>query len=211
MHGENIQAYGLWSLVLINAALFLFFIFSFFMPMKKREWRSMGVTAAYFVALFTEMYGFPLTIYLISGYLGSKYPVLDPFSHANGHLWITLFGGGVTAMNVIHLVSNGMVLIGFFIMWKGWKQVHSSNGQLVTTGLYAYARHPQYTALFIVVAGMFIQWPSIATVLMAPVLAVVYYRLSRREEKEMIHHFGDRYKEYIEKTPMFLPALLRRQ
>lgn len=108
--------------------------------------------------------------------------------------------------NNIHLISNGMVIIGFYMMWKGWKLVHSGSGDLVTSGLYGYVRHPQYTALFIVVTGMFIQWPSIATVLMAPVLAVVYYRLSRREEKDMINHFGDKYKEYMTRTPMFLPA-----
>lgn len=205
MHGENIQAYGLWILVIINAALFVFFIFSFLMPMKKREWRSMGVTTAFFVALFTEMYGFPLTIYLLTGLLGNKYPALDPFSHANGHLWVTFFGGDVLAMNVIHVVSNGMVLFGFFIMWKGWKLVHSGSGELVTSGLYGYTRHPQYTGLFIVIVGMFIQWPSIATVIMAPVLVTVYYRLSRREEKEMIEYFGDKYREYMSRTPMFLP------
>ncbi len=206
MHGENIPfAYGLWSLVVVNIALFAFFILSFLAPLKKREWRSMGATLAFFVALFTEMYGFPLTIYILTGILGSKYPVLNPFSHASGHLWLTFFGGGPAMMTVIHLISNGLVIIGFVIMWKGWKLIHGAKGGLVTEGPYAYVRHPQYSGLFLVMIGMLIQWPTLITTLMFPVLFVVYYRLSRREESEMIILHGDEYKKYMEKTQMFIP------
>ncbi len=209
MHGENIQAYGLWSLVIMNVALFVFFILSFLAPIKKREWRTMGVTTAFFVALFTEMYGFPLTVYILTSSLGAKYPALDPFSHANGHLWVAFFGGGETMMNIIHLISNGMVVIGFFVMWKGWRLIHSAGDELVISGLYSYARHPQYTGLFIVIAGMFIQWPTIITVVMAPFLILIYYRLSRKEEKDMIENFGDEYREYMKRTPMFIPGFVK--
>ncbi len=206
MHGENISfAYGFWSLVVVNIALFVFFILSFLTPLKKREWRSMGVTIAFFVALFTEMYGFPLTIYILTALLGSKYPALNPFSHASGHLWLTFFGGGAAMMTVIHIISNGLVIIGFAIMWKGWKLIHAAKTGLVTDGPYAYIRHPQYSGLFIVMIGMLIQWPTIITALMFPVLIFVYYRLSKREESEMIKIFGDEYKRYMEKTPMFVP------
>lgn len=212
MHGEDIPfAYGFWSLVVVNVALFVFFILSFLTPIKKREWRSMGVTIAFFVALFTEMYGFPLTIYILTGILGSKYPALNPFSHASGHLWLTFFGGGPAMMNVIHIVSNGLVIIGFAIMWNGWKLIHSAKGELVTGGPYAYVRHPQYSGLFIVMIGMLIQWPTIITALMFPVLIFVYYRLSKREESEMIKLFGEEYKRFMEKTPMFVPRLGERR
>ena len=181
MHGENVPyAYGFWSLVVVNVVLFAFFILSFLTPVKKREWRSMSVTIAFFVALFTEMYGFPLTIYILTGILGSKYPALNPFSHASGHLWLTFFGGGPTMMVLIHLISNTFVLIGFVIMWKGWKLIHSAKGGLVTGGPYAYVRHPQYAGLFLVMIAMLIQWPTIITALMFPVLVFVYYRLSKR-------------------------------
>lgn len=117
MHGEGISyAYGFWSLVVVNIALFEFFILTFLTPIKKREWRSMGATLAFFVALFTEMYGFPLTIYILTGILGSKYPALNPFSHASGHLWLTFLGGGTVMMTIIHLISNGLVIIGFVIL-----------------------------------------------------------------------------------------------
>lgn len=206
MHGEGISyAYGFWSLVVVNVALFAFFLLSFLTPLKKREWRSMGATLAFFVALFTEMYGFPLTIYILTGILGSKYPALNPFSHASGHLWLVLFGGGPAMMTVIHLISNGLAFIGFAIMWKGWSLIHGAKGELVTGGPYAYVRHPQYSGLFLVMIGMLIQWPTIITALMFPVLIFVYYRLSKREESEMIKMFGNEYKSYIGKTPMFVP------
>lgn len=208
MHGENIPyAYGFWFMVLVNVGLFAFFILSFLTPVKKREWRSMGVTLAFFVALFTEMYGFPLTIYILTGILGSKYPALNPFSHAAGHLWLTFFGGGAAMMAIIHLISNGMAFIGFAIMWKGWSLIHGAKGGLVAEGPYAYVRHPQYSGLFLVMISMLIQWPTIITAVMFPVLIFVYYRLSKSEEGEMIELFGDEYRKYAARTPMFVPQL----
>ncbi len=106
MHGENISyGYGFWSLVAFNAAFFILFVVSFLTPLRRREWRSFGVFSAFILALFTEMYGFPLTIYILTAVLGSRYPVFNPFSHASGHLWVVLFGGGTTMMTAIHLVS----------------------------------------------------------------------------------------------------------
>ena len=208
MHGEDVQyAYGLWFLVLVNVGLFAFFLLSFLTPVKKREWRSMGATLAFFVALFTEMYGFPLTIYMLTGILGNKYPALNPFSHASGHLWLVWFGGGPTMMTVIHLLSNTLVFIGFVIMWKGWKVIHGAKGGLVTEGPYAHVRHPQYSGLFLIMIGMLIQWPTIITAFMFPVLLYVYYRLSKREEREVIELFGDEYRHYMKRTPMFIPRL----
>jgi protein-S-isoprenylcysteine O-methyltransferase Ste14 len=206
MHGFGIlYAYGFWSLVLVNTGLFIFFILSFLTPAKKMEWRSMSVTIAFFVALFTEMYGFPLTIYILTGILGNAYPALNPFTHASGHLWVVFFGGGETMLAVVHLISNLLVFIGFVIMWKGWKTVHGAKGELVTDRLYKYVRHPQYSGLFLVMIAMLIQWPTIITALMFPVLVYVYYHLSRREEKEVLNIFGDEYRKYMEKTPMFIP------
>ena len=208
MHGESISyAYGFWSLVIVNIGLFAFFILSFLRPAKKREWRSMGATLAFFVALFTEMYGFPLTIYILTGFLGTKYPALNPFSHASGHLWLTFIGGGAAMMTIIHIISNGLVFIGFMIMWKAWKLIHGAKGELVTEGPYSYVRHPQYAGLFIIMISMLIQWPTIITALMFPILVFAYYRLSKREEGDMIKMFGDEYKRYIERTPMFIPRL----
>lgn len=206
MHGQDVSyAYGFWFLVAVNVALFGFFILSFLAPVKKREWRSMGATLAFFVALFTEMYGFPLTIYILTAVLGSNYPALNPFSHASGHLWVALFGGGEVMLAVVHLISNGLAIAGFYIMWKSWKLIHRSKDRLVVEGTYASVRHPQYSGLFLIMAGMLIQWPTIITVLMFPVLVYVYYRLSKVEEKEILKVYGDEYRRYAEKTPMFIP------
>ncbi len=169
----------------------------------------MGVTIAFFVALFTEMYGFPLTIFILTGFLGNKYPALNPFSHASGHLWLVFLGGGASMMTIIHLISNGIVIAGFWIMWKGWRQIHGAKGELVTEKVYEYVRHPQYSGLFLVMIGMLVQWPTIITALMFPVLIFVYYRLSKREEVEMIKTFGDEYKRYKKKTPMFIPRIIK--
>lgn len=205
MHGEGIYGYGLWSLVAFNALFFLFFILSFLTPVRRREWRSFGVTTAFIVALFSEMYGFPLTIYILTAFLGNRYPALNPFSHASGHLWVTLLGGGATMMTVIHLLSNALMLTGLVIMGAGWRKIHRARGGLVMDGLYRWVRHPQYTGLFLITIGLLIQWPTIVTLLTFPILIAMYARLARREEQEMEALFGGKYRLYRAFTPPFFP------
>lgn len=208
MHGEGISfAYGFWSLVVVNVVLFLFFILSFISPVRKREWRSMGVTTAFIVALFTEMYGFPLTIYILTAILGANYPALNPFAHESGHLWVVFFGGGKAMLAIVHIVSNALMIAGFVIMSAGWKRVHGAKGALVIEGVYAYVRHPQYSGLFLVTIGLLIQWPTIITALMWPVLVLAYYGLSKKEEADMEQEFGEVYRGYKERVPMFFPRL----
>lgn len=208
MHGDGIPfGYGFWSLVAVNAALFIFFVLSFLAPVKRREWRSFGVFSAFVIALFTEMYGFPLTIYLLTAVLGSRYPALNPFSHASGHLWITFLGGGAWMSVLIHLVSNGLMLGGLLLMGAGWRQIHRASGALVTDGVYARVRHPQYAGLFLITVGMLIQWPTIVTGATWPVLLAVYYRLARREEREAEARYGEAYRAYRARVPMLVPRL----
>ncbi|HBG46527.1 MAG TPA: isoprenylcysteine carboxyl methyltransferase [Deltaproteobacteria bacterium] len=208
MHGDGFSyGYGFWSLVIVNVLFFLFFILSFLAPVKRREWRSMGVATAFIIALFTEMYGFPLTIYILTAVLGAKYPSLNPFSHESGHLWATLLGGGQTMLMLIHLVSNGLMIAGFLVMASGWRQVHGAKGELVTTGLYSRVRHPQYSGLFLVTIGLLVQWPTIITAVMWPVLLFAYYRLAKNEEEEMERGFGEAYRRYREEVPMFIPKI----
>jgi len=208
MHGDGIPfGYGFWSLVAVNAALFIFFVLSFLAPVKRREWRSFGVFSAFVIALFTEMYGFPLTIYLLTAVLGSRYPALNPFSHASGHLWITFLGGGAWMSVLIHLVSNGLMLGGLLLMGAGWRQIHRATGALVTDGVYAWVRHPQYAGLFLITVGMLIQWPTIVTGATWPVLLAVYSRLARREEREAEARYGEAYRAYRARVPMLVPRL----
>jgi protein-S-isoprenylcysteine O-methyltransferase Ste14 len=200
-------AYGFWPIVVINAGLFIFFAFSFLKPKKRWEWRSMGAFTAFLVALFTEMYGFPLTIYILTSVLGSQYPATNPFSHDNGNLFGLLLGGS-KAVSALFMFAGGIIMFaGFMIMAIAWKQIHKSGGKLVTWGLYSLVRHPQYFGLFLVTVGMIIQWPTIVTLVMWPVLMAMYYRLARREERDMANQFGEEYQSYRRRVPMLLPRL----
>jgi len=211
---HDAPAYGLWSLVLINSAIFIIFAFSFTKPQTKRDWRSLGGFSAFIVALFAEMYGFPLTIYLLSGWLQSKFPHTDLFSHESGHLWHLLFGlKGNPHFDALHLLSQVFILGGFFLLAGAWRVLHAAqqNGTLATTGLYAHVRHPQYDAFILIMFGFLLQWPTILTLLMFPVLVFMYVRLARREEAEVRRQHGAEYDRYAARTPAFLPRLRTRQ
>lgn len=212
MHGTELggYAYGMWPVVVFNVLLFFFFAISFIKPKKNVEWRSMGAFLGFIIALFTEMYGFPLTIYLLSSWLGKSYPVLDPFSHPSGHLVLVFLGlaHSAAAMTILHLISNGIIFFGGYLVYKGWILIHGAKkGQLVTEGPYARIRHPQYSGLFLVTIGFLVQWPSITTLIMWPILMYTYYRLAMREEKELENQFGDAFRLYRERVPAFFPKL----
>lgn len=202
-------AYGMWPAAVISVAIFIFFTLSYLKPRKRREWRSMGVFGAFTVALFTEMYGVPLTIYILTSVLGSRYPVLDPLTHINGHLWVALAGGSTLVWVLVMFVSNAAMFGGLIIMGRAWKLIHRAGGEMVTSGLYSRLRHPQYAALFLITVGMLIQWPTILTAAMWPILTFMYYRLARREEGEMETRFGDQYLAYRQAVPMIWPRLAR--
>lgn len=202
------SAYGLWLLVLVNSAVFILFALSFSKPRTKRDWRSFSAFAAFIVALFAEMYGFPLTIYLLSGWLQSRYPALDPLSHDAGHLWWTLLGfKGNPHANPIHVLSNVLILLGFLLVASAWRVLHDAQRghELATTGPYRHVRHPQYVGFVLVLLGFLLQWPTLLTVLMFPALVVMYVRLARKEEREVRAEFGAAYVRYAAVTPAFVP------
>jgi protein-S-isoprenylcysteine O-methyltransferase Ste14 len=137
MTHDSVSAYGLWSLVLINSAVFIFFAFTFFKPQTTRDWRSFGAFSAFLVALFTEMCGFPLTIYLLSGWLQSRYPNVGWFSHDAGHLPETMFGWKTNPhMGPFHLLSFAFIGGGFIVISAGWKVLFEAQRRhaLATTG-----------------------------------------------------------------------------
>ncbi len=199
--------YGMWVVVIFNIVLFGVFVLSFLKPKQKREWRSMGVFAAFLVALFVEMYGFPLTIYLLTSFLGSQYPALSPFSHDAGNLWAILLGGSAWLSGLFMLAGGAFTLFALIILGRAWKQIYNAKGELATTGLYGLVRHPQYSGMFLLILGFFIQWPTLITAVMAPVLVWIYYRLALKEEKDMETRFGDAYTSYRQLVPMFFPRL----
>jgi protein-S-isoprenylcysteine O-methyltransferase Ste14 len=206
------QSYGLWSLVIINSAVFIIFAYSFFKPQTTRDWRSFGAFSAFLVALFTEMYGFPLTIFLLSGWLQSRYPGINWFSHDSGHLLEMLFGWKASPhTGPFHILSFVFIGGGFYLISVGWAALYAAQRRhaLATTGIYAYVRHPQYAGFIAIMFGFLLQWPTILTLLMFPVLVYMYVRLARIEEHEAVAEFGEAYRDYMKRVPAFLPRLSR--
>lgn len=205
-------AYGLWTLVILNTAVFVLFALSFARPHTKRDWRSFGMFAAFLVALFTEMYGFPLTIYLLSGWLGSAYPGIDLLSHNSGHLWSTLLGWqGDPHFSPFHLLSYVLIGGGFVLIAAAWEVLYKAQRehQLATDGPYARLRHPQYVGFVLIMLGFLLQWPTLVTLVTFPILVAMYVRLARREEQETIRQFGEAYLVYAKSAPAFFPRLSR--
>ncbi len=207
---DESPAYGLWPLVVINSVVFIIFAFSFAKPRTSRDWRSFGAFSAFLVALFTEMYGFPLTIYLLSGWLAARYPGIDIFSHDAGHLWGTLLGWqGDSHFSPFHLLSYAVIAGGFILLAAAWDVLFKAqkDGQLAVTGPYARVRHPQYVGFVLIMLGFLIQWPTVLTLIMFPILVTMYVRLALREEQEVLATFGESYRSYKERTPAFIPRL----
>jgi len=207
---DAVPAYGLWLLVVINSAVFIIFAFSFFKPQTKRDWRSFGAFSAFLVALFTEMYGFPLTIYFLSGWLQSSYPEIDWLAHDSGHLPEMLFGWKANPhFGPFHLLSFAFIGGGFILLSAAWRVLYEAQRrhELATTGPYAYVRHPQYVGFVLILVGFLFQWPTLLTALMFPLLLVMYVRLARSEEREALREFGDAYVRYMARTPAFIPRL----
>ncbi len=204
--------YGLWSLVVINSVVFILFALSFTHPRTRRDWRSFGAFAAFLVALFTEMYGFPLTIYLLSGWLSRRFPGVDLLSHNSGHLPETLLGWtGDPHLAPLHLLSNVLIAGGFLLLASSWRVLYVAqrSRQLATAGPYSRVRHPQYLGFIVIMLGFLVQWPTLVTLVMFPILVLMYARLARREGQEMRAEFGTAYDRYAAVTPAFLPRLIR--
>ena len=207
---SDTPAYGLWGLVLVNSAVFVLFAYSFFKPQTVRDWRSFGAFSAFLVALFAEMYGFPLTIYFLSGWLQSRYPGVDWFSHDAGHLLEEVFGWKANPhMGPFHVLSFVFIGGGFLLLSAAWKVLYEAQQrrELATTGAYSRVRHPQYVGFILIMFGFLLQWPTILTLAMFPVLTVMYVKLARSEEQAAIAEFGDAYRKYIAEVPGFIPRV----
>jgi protein-S-isoprenylcysteine O-methyltransferase Ste14 len=205
-------AYGLWSLVIVNSVVFILFAYTFFKPQTPRDWRSFSAFSAFLVALFTEMYGFPLTIYFLSGWLQSRFPDVDWFSHDAGHLLEMMFGWKTNPhFGPFHILSFVFIGGGFILISAAWKVLYDAqkSRSLATGGPYSYVRHPQYVGFIMVMFGFLLQWPTILTLAMFPVLTAMYVKLARTEEEDARTAFGDAYDRYAAEVPGFFPKLGR--
>ena len=200
--------YGLWGLVVINSIIFIGFAYSFFKPVNLRDWRSFGAYSAFVVALFAEMYGSPLTIYLLSGWLGSNFPDVNLFGHDAGHLWWLVTGRqGDPHFGVVHLLSLVFLLAGFTLLSRSWHVLYHAQRrhQLAKAGPYRLVRHPQYIGFVVIMFGFLLQWPTFLTLAMFPVMVFMYVRLAIAEEGDSELAFGDAWREYAGTTPRFIP------
>jgi protein-S-isoprenylcysteine O-methyltransferase Ste14 len=205
---SNVPAYGLWGLAIVNSLIFIIFAFSFTKPSNPRDWRSFGAFSSFIVALFAEMYGFPLTLYLFSGWLQTRYPGLNIFSHDAGHLWWTLLGwNGDPHWNPIHILSSVLTVCGLVYIGRAWEVLYKAqrSHNLAISGPYATIRHPQYVGFIVVMLSFLLQWPTLLTLLMFPVLVTMYVRLAHQEEHNALAEFGEEYARYAAVTPAFLP------
>jgi methanethiol S-methyltransferase len=193
---------GYWGLALIVIVLISWFFYRYLAPRSWREWSRAGLIQAFIISFYAEMYGFPLTIYLLARFFG-----LDVVWREGGNLWAQLFGTEIAHL-IAMIVGYAIVMVGIVMIARGWRQVYraSREGRLATDGIYGVVRHPQYTGIFIVIFGEgIVHWPTIVSVAFFPVIVGAYILLARKEEGKMIAQFGDQYREYQRRVPMFIP------
>lgn len=199
---EYIAHSGAWGIALIVIVLVSWFFYRYFAPKNWREWVGAGLVQAFIIALYAEMYGFPLTIYLLVRFFG-----LDR-RHLSANLWSTLVGLGETGMMISMIAGYVILFVGIGMLMEGWRELYRARQEkrLVTDRLYGLVRHPQYTGLFIALFGEgIVHWPTIFSVALFPVIALAYVLLARKEERKMMEQFGEEYRVYQRHVPMFIP------
>ncbi|MBV6420910.1 MAG: hypothetical protein DAHOPDDO_02176 [Ignavibacteriaceae bacterium] len=200
---RGIEHSGAWALALIFIVIASWLLYKYLAPKTWREWTSAGLIQAFIIALYAEMYGFPLTIYLLVRFFG-----LDR-TYLNANLWSTLLGVGETGMMISMIAGYILLFLGFGIFLQGWRELYKAHqeNRLATSGLYSIVRHPQYTGLFIALFGEgVVHWPTLFSVGLFPIIIYAYYRLARKEEQKTIEKFGEAYPEYKQNVPMFIPV-----
>jgi len=201
---EEFSHSGAWPFAILMIVVASWIFYRYFAPKTWREWASAGLVQAFFIALYAEMYGFPLTIYFLVRFFGIDAPNLS------ANLWSSLIGVGELGMLISMILGYLLLFTGIGIFVQGWRELYRARqqNQLVTTGLYRFVRHPQYTGLFI---GLFgegvVHWPTLFSIAIFPVIVLAYSLLSRSEEKKVLKQFGEAYRAYQKQVPMFVPRL----
>lgn len=186
------ETIGQAGLIALNIALGVGFLA--LLPYRKetkRIWQTRGVFLAFIIALMTEMFGWPLLLFLISPLV--DVPVIAPD-------YFQRFGHAPAS------IGTALSIIGLLLVAGGWRQIHRAGG-LVTTGLYRFMRHPQYTGVLLFTLGWILHWPSMLTIVLWPILAGAYIWLSSKEEARAIEEYGEAYRAYAAHTKRFLPFI----
>jgi protein-S-isoprenylcysteine O-methyltransferase Ste14 len=199
--------FGQWGQALLW--IVLFGVMLFFVPFyRKSDRKPASAYLAFVLALALEMFGVPLSMYVLTWVLGTSLPDGVLYGHTLNQ-WIGAWG---------LYIGSALMLIGVVLIVAGWRVIYreywskdTGKGQLVTSGIYRYIRHPQYTGFLLITLGMIFDWATLPLLIMYPVLCVLYYRLARKEEADMRAEFGAAYDEYKAHTGMFLPRLFQRE
>jgi protein-S-isoprenylcysteine O-methyltransferase Ste14 len=194
---------GQWSYVVLWFLIWA--VFLLFTPFyKKSQRKPSGVYLAFMVAMAFEMFGIPMSMYILAWIFGRTLP--------DGILWgHTLYGYiGLTGMYIgtaLMLIGVALVVLGWNMVYRRYWRKEAGHGELVTEGIYAYIRHPQYTGFLLITLGMLFDWATLPMLVMWPIMAALYYRLAKKEEGDMEAEFGQQYAGYRRRTGMFLPRL----
>lgn len=197
---------GTWGLAAVVIVIVSWLLYRYLAPATWKEWSRAGVLQAFIIAFYAEMYGFPLTIYVLARYFG-----LDFAWAEGGNLWVQLLGTP-NAHIVAMVLGYALVFYGATLITDGWRRIHRARqqGTLATGGAYARIRHPQYTGLFLILFGEgIVHWPTIVSVAAFPIIVTAYALLARKEERAVLERFGDEYREYRRRVPMFIPRFGR--
>ena len=191
----------LWPYAILMVVIASWVLYHFLAPASWRDWAGAGLVQAFIIALYAEMYGFPLTIYVLTSFL----PIEIPLVHESGHLWATLLGYGRVGAGIEMAIGSAFVITGLIMVIKGWIKVYYAGGRLVTDGIYRIVRHPQYAGIFLAIFGQLVHWPTIPTLVLSPLIVWAYVHLARREEARLIEKFGQAYLAYQRRVPKFVP------
>lgn len=193
--------YGSWGMALAWFLLFSFFIA--FIPFnRKSHSKPASIYVAFIVASALEMFGIPLSLYVVTWIFGVTLP--------RGLLWGHTFENyigywGMYIGILLNLLGGALIILGWREIYNRYWKKEDEGGELVKDGVYSYMRHPQYTGFILMTLGLLVHWATLPLLIMWPILVLQYYRLAKKEEEEMIDKFGEEYEEYRRKVPMFLP------